>query len=53
MKGGCKGKDGDDHLDRGKRKHKEMRGGVTGEDMEQCRKQQLYNDPTANFVDAV
>ena len=54
MKGGCKGKDEDDYLDKGKRKHKEMRDGIIGEDTEQHWKQQkLYNNPMANFVDAV
>lgn len=54
MKDGCKGEDGDDYIDKGKRKHKEMRDGVTGEDMEQHRIQQkLYNDPIANLADTV
>jgi len=49
-----KGGDREDHIDKGKRKLKEMRDGVTEEDMEQYRKQQkLYNDPMANFVDTV
>ncbi|CAZ79894.1 unnamed protein product [Tuber melanosporum] len=54
VKDKSKGKDGEDHVDRGKRKLKEMRDGVTEEDMEQYRKQQkLYSDPMANFVDTV